>query len=298
VCTFFSTAFAIAYSFLERDHFGMIYGMVLHRMLMSVLSYQISPKRRPRLRVDARVARDLFGFSKFVIPSSLISLVLTQFDKVVFLKLFDLHLLGLYGIAANIALPVDTLTSQISRHVLLARCSDIFRSAPESLRFRYYRDNVKLFMLVMLIPAAVAGSSRFLVDLLYDDRYTYAAVILQAFMLRSILLSLSGPAENLLVATGGGRIVLAGNLFRIGFLPAGALLGYLAGGFEGFLLGIVLSEAPVLGYFWWRQKTQNLLIVRYEFIKLAFIGGVFTMSFAIATQFSGFAFALRRFLHE
>jgi len=297
VCTLLSTVFAVAYSYVERDHFGMVYGMVFHRMLMSALSYRISPYLRPRFRFSAEVAKHLFGFSKFVFPSSLISLVLAQFDKVVFLKLFDLHLLGLYGIAANIALPVDTLTAQISRHVLLARCSDIFRTDPNSLRIRYYRDNIKLFMLVLLTPAVLAGSSKFLVDLLYDDRYAFAAVILQAFMLRSILLSLSGPAENLLVAAGGGRVVLAGNLFRLAFLPGGALLGYFLGGFEGFILGVVLSEAPALGYFLWQQKKQELLIVHYELLKLLFIAGIFAISFAISTHLSGLAVAFRHHVH-
>jgi O-antigen/teichoic acid export membrane protein len=195
-------------------------------------------------------------------------------------------------------LPVDTLTTHVSRHVLLARCSDIVRTDPESLRIRYYRDNIKLFMLVLLIPALVGGGGRFLVDLLYDDRYAYAAVILQAFMLRSILLSLSGPAENLLVASSGGRVVLVGNLFRIAFLPAGAFLGYLLAGFKGFILGVVLSEAPALGYFLWQQERQDLLIVRYELLKLLFIAGVFATSFAVSSQLSGVAFALRHWVHS
>ena len=267
-CTVASTLFVVSYSFYHRNHDGMIYGMVLHRLLMTLISYRVKPQVYPRLAFDRQAAKDLFGFSRFVLPSSFITLFLTQFDKLIFLKLFNLELLGLYGIAANVASMIDGLTSQISRNVLLARCAVVARDDRDSLRTRFYRDNVKLFMMIMAPPALVGGAAHFIVGALYDPRYAYAAFILQAFMLRSMLLSQSMPAENLLVAITGGQVVLLGNVCRLGFLLPAVLGGYYFFGFDGFLFGVVLSELAALAYFWRQQHRQALFSLRFESMKL------------------------------
>ena len=56
--------------------------------------------------MDWAAAREILGFSKFTMPSSMITIALSQFDKIAFLRLFDLNSLGIYGLAGNIAAPI------------------------------------------------------------------------------------------------------------------------------------------------------------------------------------------------
>ena len=60
--------------------------MLLNRLIMTVLSHQFYRELRPRLFIDLAAAREILVYSKFTIPSSLLTLGLNQFDKVVFLK--------------------------------------------------------------------------------------------------------------------------------------------------------------------------------------------------------------------
>jgi lipopolysaccharide exporter len=274
-CTLVSIVFVIAFSYYSRDESGMVYGMLLERILRTAASYFFYRDQRPRLQYDREAAGDLFGFSKYVMPSSWLSLLLGQFDKIIFLKLFDLKLLGLYGLANGIAGPVDALTTQVSRTVLFARCAANFRACRDTFCDKYYRENLKLFLVTLFLPAAVGGSAHFIVQLLYDPRYALAGMILQAFAIRSMLVALSGPAENMLAAANGSKVVLVGNLCRVAWLVPAALAGYHFAGFNGFIYAVALKELPPLIYFFWRQHREHFLIARFEALKIAFMAAVF-----------------------
>jgi lipopolysaccharide exporter len=282
--TFVSTLFSIVYSYFSRDYVGIIYGMLLNRLLTTVISYRFYRDVRPRLVFDKLASKDLFEFAKYVMPSSMITLVLNQFDKVIFLKLFNLQLLGLYGLATNISGPVDALVAKISRTVLYARCAENFRIDPGSFVNKYYTENIKLFAVVLLLPASVCGAAHFIVDLLFDDRYLYAGVILQAFAFRSILFSFASTAEDVLVASGRTHVVLIGNVIRlVWFIPA-VLLGNHFFGFEGFIYLGMLESLPTMVYFFVLQHRNRLLIARYELLKLGFVAVVGVSSWLVSTQ--------------
>jgi len=268
--TFVSALFSVVYCYFSRNYWGMVYGILLNRISMVVLSRQFYREKRPRFQFDRAAALDLLGFSKFTIPSSLLTLALSQFDKVVILRLFDLKSLGIYGLAGNIAGSVETLISKISQLVLYPRCAHNFRTNRDMLSVAYYRENVKLFFSIMLFPAAVGGAAQLIIAFLYPSRYSQAGAVLQALMLRAGLLSFSAPAEDLLIATGEYKVILHGNVYRAVGLISASLAGYYFFGFLGFVYGTALSGLPPLIYYWWLQRMKGLMIVRYEFYKLGF----------------------------
>ena len=284
VSTVASTLFVIVYSYFHRDWHGMVYGMVVNRALTSAASYLFYRDERPRLQFDRKVFDASMGFAKYSMPSGLLTLLVSQFDKFIFLKLFDIHLLGLYGLAGNIAGPIDSLVTRISRSVLYPRCAENFRREPSTVREKYYSENVKLLMFILFMPAALAGASGFLVHVLYDHRYAYASVILQAFALRGMIGALAGPAENILVATSTPRPVLYGNILRAAWLIPGSLLGFHFWGFEGFLYVATLDMLPALVFYLWLQHRRQLLIAKYEAMKLAFMGVVFLAALGVGSE--------------
>ena len=152
--TVVSTAFVITFSYFWRDHRGMIWGMLVNRALMTAASFCFYRHERPRLQFDRSVAKESMGFARYTVPSSLVTLLVSQFDKFVFLKLFPIQMLGLYGLAGNVAGPVDGLVAKIARSVLFPRCAEAFRREPSSVRDKYYSQNVKLVALILFMPAA------------------------------------------------------------------------------------------------------------------------------------------------
>jgi len=282
--TLVSTLFVIAVSMAWRDYRGMVWGMLVNRAVITVASHFVYRAERPRLRLDRDVMRASMGFARYTVPSSLVTLLVSQFDKFIFLKLFSIQLLGLYGLAGNIAGPIDALVNKITRSVLFPRCAARHRREPASVRQHYYADNLKLIVFILSMPAAVAGGAQFIVHLLYDSRYAYAGVILQAFALRSMLGAMASLSENVLVATDSPRPLLIGNVLRAVWVVGGCPLGWHLAGFTGFLYAAASEPLPGLLFFLWLQYRRGLMIPKYEAMKVAFMGVVFAAAFAVSSQ--------------
>lgn len=278
--TLVATVCTVIYSFFSKNYWGMVAGTLVNRGFLSLLSYCLFRDMRPKLHFDMTVARRIFDTTKFTMPSSVLTLVLSQFDKIVFLRLFDLHLLGLYGLASNIASPVEALVSRISQNVLYPRSASNFRTRHDTFVEKYYTENVKLFVSILGPPAAICGAASFIISLLYPATYSQAGMILYALMFRVVLISFASPAEDLLIATGRFRVILIGNVLRVVWMASASFTGYYLFGFMGFTYGIASSVAPALAYYWWLQRKHGMLIIRYELYKVAFAVGTFVAAYA------------------
>ena len=273
-----SSSFTVLYCYYSRDFWGMVYGALLNRLLLTTFSYLFYRDVRPRLRLQRDAARELLRFARYAMPSSFLTLAAAQFDKVVFLRLFDLRRLGLYGLAGSIAAPIEELITKICQLVLYPRCAHDFRTDTVTYPRRYYIHNVSLFAVILGLPAAVGGAAQLLVGVLYQPRYAQAGVILQAFMVRAVLLALMMSANEMLIAAGQLQVYLIGSILRVVWLVAASLLGYRLGGFMGFVYGVALSSLLPLLYALWLQGRLRLLIVRYELYKVAFVLMVATLA--------------------
>jgi len=280
-----STSFSIVYCYRYHTFWGIAFGMLLNRLIMTVLSHQFYRELRPRLFIDLAAAREILVYSKFTIPSSLLTLGLNQFDKIVFLRLFDLRLLGIYGLAGNIAGSMEALVSKISQAVLYPRCAHNFRDNPDTAVKRYYTENTRLFAGILAMPAAVAGAAHLIIALLYDSRYSEAGSVLQALAIRAVLLSFASPAEDLLISAGRFHVILVGNVLRASWIVVGSLVGYYFFGFLGFIYGLSFSGLPPLAYYLWLQKSKGMLIVKYELYKVAFALGIGVTSYMGSAMF-------------
>jgi lipopolysaccharide exporter len=280
-----STSFSIVYCYHYHSFWGIAFAMLLNRLIMTVLSHQFYRELRPRLFIDLAAAREILGFSKYTVPSSFLTLGLNQFDKIVFLRLFDLRLLGIYGLAGNIAGSIETVINKISQAVLYPRCAHNFRENPATATKRYYTENIKLFASILAMPAAIAGAAHLVITLLYDNRYSDAGSVLQALAIRAVLLSFASSAEDLLISAGQFHVILVGNVLRTVWIIFGSLVGYYLAGFLGFIYGLSLSGLPPLVYYFWLQNSKGLLIVKYELYKVAFALTVGLTSYLVSTLF-------------
>lgn len=274
-----TTVFTLVYCYYTRNYMGMVYGMLLNRLLMTVMSYRFYTNLRPRFMVNRAAASELLLYTRYAVPSSFITLVLNQFDKMIFLRLFDLRLLGVFSLAGNIASPIEALIWRISELVLYPRCAHEFRTAPNEFPLRYYTRNTGVFLSVLTLPAVVGGAAQLLIRVLYDPRYSQAGTILQLLMLRASLLALASPAEHMLIASGELQVQLNGNIFRAIFMVAGTVGGFYLAGFIGFVYGIALSGLAPLLYYLWLQQRKGFLTVRYELYKVAFLLATWGLAF-------------------
>jgi len=277
--TFITTLFSIAYCYYSRDYWGLVYGILLNSLMQTIMSYQFFKELRPRLHFDRSAAREVLGFTKFSMPSSLLTLALSQFDKIVFIKLFDLRLLGVYGLAGNMAGPAEGVIAKISQMVFYPRCAPYFRANREAFSLKYYTQNTSLLFSILILPPVAGGAAHMIVSALYPSRYAEAEAVFRAFMLRAALLSLACPSEDLLIAAGESQVILVGNVLRAIWTVVGSLIGYYCFGFIGFIYGMALSGLLPLAYYYWLQNRKGFLSPKYELYKVGFITIVAIMSY-------------------
>ena len=174
------TIVVIGLAVLLKDHYAFIYGILLQRLLMTIVSYFYYRDVGVAFSFDRDALAEQFHFAKFVMPSSMLTIGISQYDRLILLRLFDLSLLGVYGVAGNINGQIAGLVMRNCRVVLYPRCAEYFRSNRTTAAVRYYSENARLILVITLLPAAVAGFSQSIVNILYDSRYAGAGTILMA----------------------------------------------------------------------------------------------------------------------
>jgi O-antigen/teichoic acid export membrane protein len=271
------TFFVIGVASVLKNHFALIYGALLQRALLMIASYFFYRNIGVGLAFDRQALSEQFKFARYVLPSSLLTIVLTQYDKIVLLKLFNLTILGVYGIAQNMLGPITGIIIHNARVVLYARCAEYFRTNRETARSRYYSENKRLMMVGTILPAMVAGFSQSIVSILYDARYAMVGPILMITGLGAILVAFQYASENLLVASGRSYVVLLSNIIRVCTIIPASLLGYYFFGLYGFLWFNVAAMIPLLIYFFWEQKRSGLLDLASELKRMGETLAVFLL---------------------
>lgn len=264
IANFAMTIFVIGLALVVRNEYALILSAIFRRGLITASSHFYYRDIGIGIAFDREAIREQFRFARFVIPSSILTVLLSQYDKLILLKLSDLSLVGVYTIAGNILAPVSGLIVHNARAVLYPRLSSYFRTDKTSVRHRYYSENNRLLLVGLLGPALVAGFGNLFVQVLYDARYSEAGNILTVLAFGALFSAFSNASENMLVASGKNHYVFAGNAIRlISVIPA-SLLGFHFYGFEGFLWFNVAANLPGLAYFFFEQHRYKLLSLRYE----------------------------------
>jgi hypothetical protein len=178
----------------------------------------------------------------------------------------------------NIAAPIESLVGTISTGVLYPQRAANFRADPKNFALKYYTENFKVFISILLGPASVGGGAYFVIAALHPARYAQSAAVLPALMLRSAFLSFASPAKDLLIAAGHDHVILHGNVFRVAGLLAASLTGYFLRA-SWFRLWHRSERAAPLGFYLWLQWKQ-LLVPKYELYNAAFMLVVAVVSYS------------------
>ena len=256
------TIFVIIAAIMLRNQYALILGVLFRRLLLAATSHFFYRDVGVRIAFDREAAREQFRFARFVMPSSILTIVLSQYDKIFLLKLTNLSLVGIYTIAGNIIAPTSGIILQNARAVLYPRFAAYFRTDRSTAKVRYYSENTKLLLVGVLIPAVVAGFANIFVEVLYDIRYQEAGQILMVLALGALLSAFLNASENMLIASGKNHYTFAGNAIWLGSAIPASFVGFYA--FQGFLWFNLAARLPSLIFFYYEQNRYELLDLKYE----------------------------------
>ncbi len=106
---------AVSAAFILKSVWALVFGILAGDFVRCIVSYIIHPYK-PHLSSDLGKAKELFGFGKWILGSSIIMFLTTQGDDIFVGKLLGITMLGFYQMAYKLSnMPATEITHTISQ---------------------------------------------------------------------------------------------------------------------------------------------------------------------------------------
>ena len=128
----FQTAACVLLAVWWHNAWSIVVAMLLHSALRALLSYRLFPDSAQSIARDPEIAREFLVFSRLVMISSALALVIGHSDKIVLGRIFTLSEFGLYAIALTIASSLLAFVDSYINRIVFPICSKTWREARET----------------------------------------------------------------------------------------------------------------------------------------------------------------------
>lgn len=243
--------------------------MLLHSALRALLSYRLFPDSAQSIARDPEIAREFLVFSRLVMISSALALVIGHSDKIVLGRIFTLSEFGLYAIALTIASSLLAFVDSYINRIVFPICSKTWREAPGDLANAYYCVRRLPAALYAFSAGGLSGSASLAIALLYDPRYLAAAEFVPLLMIGTALRLPNSAAAQIMIAVGQVRKTVHLTIVRLVWVIVALPAGLVLFGPIGVVAAIGLIEVPAMLYCWLLLRRFDVLDLREE---LAFLG--------------------------
>lgn len=273
-CNVLSTIYSVIGVYYYQSYWPIIHSMVLNYVLQIVMAYLVIGSAGTAFAINKKILIELLVWARYIIPSSVITLFLVQFDKMVLSKSLTVTELGLYFVAFNFSSAAVTFTIQYARGVLQPYLSKLYRETPEVYLAKYYEKKLKLSIIIAFLLGVLSGGSYLFFDILYDDRYLSSGYYLAILLVTPIMALITYSSEITLILFGQIKMTLVANIIRLIWFVLGAWLGYLWFGVLGLLVTIALLEVFPAIYMLIKLKLIGQVVIVKECLILlsAFVG--------------------------
>lgn len=254
-----------------RNAWSIIAAMLLQSGLRTILSYRLFANSAQHLARDREISREFGTFSRFVMASSIMALLIGQSDKLVLGRVFNLAQFGLYAIALTIAsAPVAFAQSYVNR-IHFPICARVWREEPENLAAVYYRVRRLPAALYGFACGGLIGSAGLVIAILYDPRYASASAFMSLLMIGTAISLPNMAASQLMVVVGQVKETAHITLVRLLWVLAAIPLGLLLIGPIGVVAAIGTIELPATLYCWLLLRRVGVLKLGEELAFLAIV---------------------------
>jgi O-antigen/teichoic acid export membrane protein len=237
--------------YLTRSIWALVAGGVVASLTSTLLSHTWMKGHPNRFRVEKAALGELMGFGKWIIVSSVLSVLAANGDRLILGGIIDVRVLGVYSIAALIAAAIEGAMGRLVVSVGLPALSEIARNEPSRLREVYYKIRIPGDLMMLFVAGLLYASGQLLIDFLYDARYAEAGGMLQilGFSLIAVRYRI---AHQMYLALGKPRYLALINVVRCVALFTLLPILYYIGGLHAALWGIALhalTTVPLIHYY-------------------------------------------------
>jgi O-antigen/teichoic acid export membrane protein len=269
VVTLVHAAVILSLAWYLRSVYALAIAGVFSSALHAGLSYWLLPGPKARFVLEPTAVRSIFSMGKWIFLSTLLFFLAFQIDRLAFAALYPLAEVGVYSIAAGLALMIPVVVGKLQASIVFPWYS---RMLEDGMKLPEAFHKAKIPVLIMstyLVVLLIVGAHSFFAWA-YDPRYSQAAVflpILAAGVWFSVLASMYGSA---FLANGLARwLAMVSAVKVISFLILFALLWHFGSTIVMATAAVLISEmittlvSRCLG---WRLGLKSL---RSEFAMLA-----------------------------
>jgi O-antigen/teichoic acid export membrane protein len=269
----FQTGLCISLAVFMRNVWAFIVSMLAQSLLRTILSYTLFSESSRRFANDRAVRREFWAFSKVVLSSSLLTLLLSQSDKIFLAKVFTLKEFGLYTIAVNLtSVPIGFVGNYVSR-IVFPQYAKTWLTDRNAISGIYYAAVRRTAALYALGTGCLIGGAPLLVSILYDKRYRDSGFYLSVLAISAALRLPTFTAAEMMTAIGHIKVTLHFNILRVIWLVVAAPIGYWADGPIGVIVVVGLLELPALAYSWVWLRKVGILNMGSEMLYLSIVCG-------------------------
>lgn len=258
--------FSVIGVYYYKSFWPIIYSMVLDYVLQLLFGYWFLGRKGTIFSLNKAVLVEFLGWVKYIIPSSIITLILVQLDKLILGKAMTAVELGLYALAITYSAAATTFVIRYARSVLMPYASTVYREEPNNFVEKFYARKTKIVLLLALCLGALSGGSYLFYDVLYDPRYLSASYYLSIILVVPIMCLVSYTAEVSLILHGQVKMTLIANIIRVVWFLSSAWFGYSNFGVIGLLVAIALIELFPTIYMMFKLKMINRIKIGLELL--------------------------------
>jgi len=210
----FNVVLMLVLAWYMRSVYALAIAAVLSSGLQSALSYVLLDGPASRFKWDAGAAKAILTFGKWVFLSTLITFMAMQIDRLTMAGMYPLAQVGVYSIAASLAIIVPTLVGKLQLSVLFpwySRMLEQGMSLPDA--FGRTRNAMMIFA-SLLCTLLIAGAASFF-DLAYDDRYAMGGILLPVLAFGAWFSCLENMYGAAFVASGRPKWIAVTNASKV-----------------------------------------------------------------------------------
>ena len=239
---------------------ALVLGGLLGAAARVLLSHRLLPNLRNHLAWDPSAIKELVSFGKWIFLSTATMFLGEQTDRIVLGKLLTFQMLGVYGVAANLADLPRQVSGMLNSKVIYPAISRMNQRPRVQMRSAILRNRRLPLMAAAAGLALMVGFGDMIVRFLYDPRYHQAAWMLPLLSLSTWPRILCNTSEPALYAIGRPQYSTLGSFLRFIFTLGGLYFGYSQAGLAGAVIAVCLRDLPYFLPVAWGLRREKLSV--------------------------------------
>lgn len=257
----------VSWAMFDRSVWALVAGGIAGSTAYSILSHVMLPGPNNRLHWDKTHFLEIFHFGKWIFVASMLGFLTMNGDRIILGGLTDTATLGIYSIAVLIWTAMRDGFGKLMDSIAYPALSEVSRDRPWDLRKTYYKFRLPLDIATLLGAGGMFAAGHLITDILYDDRYADAGMMLQILSIGLVAVRYDLSIQTFM-AVGKPRLLTPINILSILILFIATPLAYQQFGIDGAVWAVVCSYLGGIPMILYHMRSLQFLDWRHELLVL------------------------------